>query len=51
MSTPESRTAWHHIVCRDCTFESLQSDDSGARRLAENHAATTGHRTHHARIQ
>ena len=51
MSSPESQPVRPHIVCRDCTFESLQSDDGGARRLAENHAATTGHKTHHARIQ
>jgi len=40
-----------HIVCRDCAFESLESDSTAARRLADEHAATADHSTQYARIQ
>jgi hypothetical protein len=49
MLTPETET--FHIVCRDCAFESLESDSIAARRLADEHASTADHSTQYARIQ
>ncbi|WP_318569643.1 hypothetical protein [Salinigranum marinum] len=49
MLSPENAT--FHIVCRDCAFESLESDSTAARRLADEHAATADHSTQYARIQ
>jgi hypothetical protein len=49
MLSPETET--FHIVCRDCAFESLESDSTAARRLADEHAATADHSTQYARIQ
>jgi hypothetical protein len=47
----EIQTEAFHVVCRDCSFESLESEASEARRLAEDHADDTGHTTLSERIQ
>jgi hypothetical protein len=47
----ESENETFHVVCRDCPFESLRSDPTVARRLADEHETTTDHTTQYARIQ
>jgi hypothetical protein len=48
MSPAENET--YHVVCRDCTFESLLFDPRDARELADDHAATANHATGYGRI-
>jgi hypothetical protein len=47
----ETENETFHVVCRDCPFESLRSDPTAARRLADEHGTTTDHTTQYARIE
>ena len=37
-------TSPYHVVCRDCTTESLVDSEAEAARRAESHTASTDHR-------
>ena len=39
-----------HVVCYDCSFESLVTDRQAARELVDHHEAETAHSTQFARI-
>ena len=39
-----------HVVCHDCSFESLTADEAEARELAHRHEDTTAHSVRFARI-
>lgn len=43
-------TPLYHVVCRDCTTESLVDSEADAARRAESHAASTDHRVAFARV-
>jgi hypothetical protein len=41
----------YHVVCHDCSFESLTTSKSEARELSASHGAESGHQTRYARIE
>jgi hypothetical protein len=47
----EQQNEAFHVVCRDCSFESLEQEASEARRLADEHASDADHTTLAERIQ
>ncbi|WP_372911827.1 hypothetical protein [Salinigranum sp.] len=40
-----------HVVCHDCSFESLTASEAEASRLADAHRTEDGHQAQYARIQ
>ncbi|WP_162562432.1 hypothetical protein [Salinigranum rubrum] len=40
-----------HVVCHDCSFESLTESEAEASQLADAHRAERNHQTRYAKIQ
>ncbi len=49
MLTQDHQT--YHVICHDCSFESLTDSETEASQLADGHRAERDHQTRYARIQ
>lgn len=50
MATLGNSTMTYHVVCHDCPYEFLRSDEDDANNLTVAHAYTDGHNVEYAMI-